>query len=88
MRDEYDFSTSVKNPYLKSAKTTVAIRLDKATVKAKLEAVAGYVSRKMSALEGVEQGLADAAAGRLIDHDQVMDEIDRIIAEAGEKLRA
>jgi len=32
MRDEYDFSNGVKNPYTKQAKTTVTIRLDKATV--------------------------------------------------------
>lgn len=32
MRDEYDFSNGVKNPYMKQAKTTVTIRLDKSTV--------------------------------------------------------
>lgn len=32
MRDEYDFSKGVKNPYMKQAKTTVTIRLDNATV--------------------------------------------------------
>ena len=32
MRDEYDFSGSVKNPYVKPGKTTVTIRLDAATV--------------------------------------------------------
>jgi predicted DNA binding CopG/RHH family protein len=32
MRDEYDFSSGVKNPYMKQAKTTITIRLDKATV--------------------------------------------------------
>ncbi len=32
MRSEYDFSKGVKNPYIKPAKTTVTIRLDKATV--------------------------------------------------------
>ena len=32
MRDEYDFSKGVKNPYVKPAKATVTIRLDKATV--------------------------------------------------------
>lgn len=32
MRDEYDFSEGVKNPYVKSQKTTVTIRLDKSTV--------------------------------------------------------
>ena len=32
MRDEYDFSGSVKNPYVKPGKITVTIRLDAATV--------------------------------------------------------
>ena len=32
MREEYDFSDAVKNPYVKPAKATVTIRLDKATV--------------------------------------------------------
>ena len=32
MREEYDFSAGIKNPYIKSQKTTVTIRLDKTTV--------------------------------------------------------
>ena len=32
MRDEYDFSEGVKNPYIKPSKTTITIRLDKETV--------------------------------------------------------
>ena len=32
MRDEYDFSEGVKNPYVRQQKTTVTIRLDRATV--------------------------------------------------------
>ena len=32
MRDEYDFSEGVKNPYAKPSKTAVTIRLDKETV--------------------------------------------------------
>lgn len=32
MREEYDFSNAEKNPYLKPEKTTITIRLDKATV--------------------------------------------------------
>jgi predicted DNA binding CopG/RHH family protein len=32
MRDEYDFFKGEKNPYTKQTKTTVTIRLDKATV--------------------------------------------------------
>ncbi len=32
MRDEYDFTNAVKNPYAKQQKTTVTIRLDATTV--------------------------------------------------------
>ncbi|HJA75512.1 MAG TPA: BrnA antitoxin family protein [Candidatus Desulfovibrio gallistercoris] len=32
MRDEYDFSGGIKNPYVRQQKTTVTIRLDTATV--------------------------------------------------------
>ena len=32
MREEYDFSNAVKNPYVKQKKTVVTIRLDQATV--------------------------------------------------------
>ncbi len=32
MRDEYDFSKGIKNPYAKPPKTTVTIRLDKDTI--------------------------------------------------------
>ena len=32
MRQEYDFSEGIKNPYVRQQKTTVTIRLDKATV--------------------------------------------------------
>ena len=32
MRDEYDFSEGIKNPYVKPLKATVTIRLDQETV--------------------------------------------------------
>lgn len=32
MREEYDFSKGIKNPYARPQKTTVTIRLDKDTV--------------------------------------------------------
>lgn len=32
MRDEYDFSEGIKNPYVRQQKTTVTIRLDTTTV--------------------------------------------------------
>lgn len=32
MRDEYDFSEGIKNPYTRPQKSTITIRLDKVTV--------------------------------------------------------
>ncbi len=32
MRDEYDFSKAVKNPYIEKNKTVITIRLDKSNV--------------------------------------------------------
>ena len=73
-----------------STTTTMTIRLEP-ELKAKLdslasltrrsksflaaEAVAGYVEREMAIVEGVEKGLADMRAGRLVPHDQAMEEI-------------
>ena len=73
-----------------STTTTMTIRLEP-ELKAKLdslasatrrsksflaaEAVAGYVEREMIIIDGIEQGLADMRAGRLVTHDQAMEEI-------------
>ena len=46
------------------------------------EAVAAYVDRELAIIEGIERGLADVAAGRVVDHDVAMDQIDALIAEA------
>lgn len=32
MRDEYDFSEGIKNPYARPPKATITIRLDKTTI--------------------------------------------------------
>jgi predicted transcriptional regulator len=77
-----------------SASTTMTIRLG-TDVKEKLdriasatnrsrsylaaEAVASYVDRELEIIEGIRRGLADIDAGRLVAHDDAMDEIDAII---------
>lgn len=45
------------------------------------EAIADYVAREISLVEGVQRGLADIEAGRLVPHDQAMDELDAAIEE-------
>jgi predicted transcriptional regulator len=72
------------------ASTTLTIRLSPDT-KAKLarlaegtrrsraflagEAVAAYVERELAIAEGIERGLADVEAGRLVPHEEAMAEL-------------
>lgn len=46
------------------------------------EAVEAYVAREMEIVEGIEQGLADIAAGRTVAHDDAAAELDASIATA------
>ncbi len=46
------------------------------------EAVAAYVERELSIIEGIERGLADVAAGRVVSHDVAMREVEAVIAKA------
>ena len=43
-------------------------------------AVAAYVDRELSIIEGIEQGLADVAAGCTVPHDVAMQALDAAIA--------
>jgi predicted transcriptional regulator len=47
-----------------------------------VEAVEAYVNRELEIIEGIHEGLADMAAGRVIAHEDVMAEAARIIEEA------
>ncbi len=46
------------------------------------EAVAAYVERELSIVEGIQAGLADMTAGRVTPHEEVMAELHAIIDEA------
>ncbi len=48
------------------------------------EAVATYVEHESRILDGIARGLADMKAGRLVPHDEAMDELDVAIASAAE----
>ncbi|WP_225769286.1 CopG family ribbon-helix-helix protein [Inquilinus sp. Marseille-Q2685] len=77
--------------------TTMTIRLDP-EVKEKLgriardtrrsrsflaaEAVAAFVDRELEIIEGIQRGLADMEAGRVVPHEQVMAEGRTIISAA------
>lgn len=43
------------------------------------EAVAAYVERELEIIEGIKRGLADARAGRVVSHEQVMAEARQVI---------
>lgn len=46
------------------------------------EAVAAYVERELSIIEGIEQGLSDVADGRVVAHATAMARVDEAIAKA------
>ena len=62
MRNEYDFSEGVKNPYIKPSKTAVTIRLDKETV-TYFKSLAEAVNMPYQTL--INSYLADCAAKKV-----------------------
>lgn len=46
------------------------------------EAIADYVRRELAIIDDIEEARAEVRAGRIVPHDQVMDEIRAIIEEA------
>jgi len=46
------------------------------------DAISDYVNRELKIIEGIHKGLDDMRAGRLIPHEDVMAEIDAIVARA------
>ncbi|RUW62400.1 CopG family ribbon-helix-helix protein [Mesorhizobium sp. M7A.F.Ca.US.008.03.1.1] len=46
------------------------------------EAVSAYVDRELDIIEGIKRGIEDAAAGRVVPHDDAMAEIDAVIESA------
>jgi predicted transcriptional regulator len=66
-------------------------RLAKATRRSRsflaAEAVEAYVDREVAIVEGIEAGLADMKAGRVVAHDKAMARLEQTIA-AAEKRKA
>ena len=46
------------------------------------EAVAAYVERELEIIDGIKRGMADAADGRVIPHDQAVAEMRAVIEDA------
>jgi predicted transcriptional regulator len=51
------------------------------------EAIADYVRRELAIIDDIEEARAEVRAGRIVPHDQVMDEIRAIIEEAPAQAR-
>jgi len=47
-----------------------------------VDALEAQINRKLEIIEGIQQGLEDMRAGRVVPHDEAMDQIDAIIAAA------
>lgn len=47
------------------------------------EAVVAYVERELAITHGLQRGLADVVAGRVVPHDAAMDEVYAAIDAAG-----
>ena len=46
------------------------------------EAVSAYVDRELAIIDGVQRGLADVEAGRVVPHDNAMAEVQAVIDAA------
>lgn len=46
------------------------------------EAVSAYVERELEIIEGIQRGLADVEAGRVVSHDDAMAEVYAVIDAA------
>ena len=46
------------------------------------EAIGGYVERELEIVAGIERGLDDMKAGRVVPHEEVMADIDTTIRKA------
>lgn len=47
-------------------------------------ALSAYVDRELEIIEGIQQGLDDVQAGRVVPHEQVVAEAEAIIAQSRE----
>jgi predicted transcriptional regulator len=52
------------------------------------EAVAAYVDRELEIIDGIKHGMADAAAGRVVPHEQAIAEMREVIEDAKRKKAA
>lgn len=49
------------------------------------EAIADYVARELAIVEGIERGVEDMRAGRVVPHEEALRQIDTIVEEAKDR---
>jgi predicted transcriptional regulator len=49
------------------------------------QAIADYAERELEIVEGIERGLDDAKAGRVVPHDEAMRRLDEAIGRASKE---
>ncbi len=52
------------------------------------EAVSAYVERELEIIEGIGRALDDVEAGRVVSHDEAMNEIDRVVEASARNRKA
>lgn len=91
----YDVRMTTHDPITSSATLSIRLapalkrdlgRLARVTKRTKsflaAEAVEAYVARELEIIEGIERGLADMRAGRVVPHEQVVTEMHQAIEAA------
>ncbi len=63
------------SPTTKAKLTALANRTDRSKSYLANDAIERYLERELGIVEGVERGLADMEAGRLVPHDDAMTQI-------------
>ena len=60
----------------------LAGRTHRTTSRIAADATAAYLDHESAIIEGIERGLSDMTAGRLVPHDEAMDRLEATIVRA------
>jgi len=69
-------------PEIKDLLARLSASTDRSRAFLAAEAIEAYVLRESGLIAGVQRGLADMHSGRIVSHDEAMDELDAAIDEA------
>jgi predicted transcriptional regulator len=70
------------NPLLEEKLTQLARDTNRNQSALAAEAVQSYVEHQLAVIAGINRGIADLQSGRVISHEQAMNEIDALIEQA------